>query len=314
MPNSKHNLLIAAWLLLGLVGNATCLAQSSDARPSANQPARVASVPVDIASFPGHRVEESGAVPPIPETGYGESDQDPFISAIAEQAQVLSNQTAGGSMIQTALMLGAIGLAPAILLLTTCYIRIFVVFSLLRQALGAQQLPPTQVLMAVSICVTILVMSPVWMTVKQQAIDPALSSETDVDWQAAWQRGAVAIKQFMVRQIQVTGNRQAVEVFYQHGVAGASASAPTQLEDVPINVILPAFILSELKIAFLLGFQVVLPFLILDLVVATATVSLGMVMLPPAMVSLPLKLMLFVMVDGWNLVIGMLIQSLGPLS
>ncbi len=239
---------------------------------------------------------------------------DPFVASVAEHAQALTQGQSTGSMIQTAVLLAAVGLAPAVLLMTTCYIRIFIVISLLRQALGTQQLPPTQILMALALCLTLLVMAPVWTTVKQQAIDPVLSATEDANWHLAWQQGAATIKQFMIRQIEITGNRQAVDVFYRHGAAGATASPPVELADVPFNVILPGFILSELKIAFLLGFQVVLPFLILDLVVATVTVSMGMVMLPPAMVSLPLKLILFVMVDGWNLVVGMLMQSFGPLG
>ena len=115
----------------------------------------------------------------------------------------------------------------------------------------------------------------------------------------------------MAKQIEISGNRSAVEVLYRHGKVGSEAIAPENLSSAPLNVILPAFILSELKVAFLLGFQIFLPFLVLDLVVSTVTVSMGLSMLPPTMVSLPLKLILFVMVDGWNLVVGMLLQSFG---
>jgi flagellar biosynthetic protein FliP len=117
----------------------------------------------------------------------------------------------------------------------------------------------------------------------------------------------------MARQIENAENRAAVAVFYQYQYRGVTnpPPLPTALTDVPATVLLPAFLISELKVAFLLGFQIYLPFLILDLIVSTLTVSLGMVMLPPAMVSLPLKLILFVMVDGWNLVVGLLLQSFG---
>lgn len=244
---------------------------------------------------------------------------DPFLRQIAAEAQQFSGQKWGGSAIQTALLLGALSLAPAILLMTTCYVRIIVVLSLLRQAIGAQQLPPTQVLTALSIFLTLMVMGPIWMEVKSAAIDPYQAENSTMGWEEAWQRGVVPIKRFMLKQIEITQNREALQVFYQravntHSPGQSGPTLPEDLEQVPIHVVLPAFLMSELKVAFLLGFQIFLPFLVVDLVVSTVTVSMGMVMLPPAMVSLPLKLILFVMVDGWNLVVGMLLQSFGPIS
>jgi flagellar biosynthetic protein FliP len=273
---------------------------------------------------------------------------DPFLARLANESQHLSTSKWGGSAVQTALLLGALSLAPAILLMTTSYVRIVVVLSLLRQAMGTQQLPPTQVITALSIFLTLLVMGPVWLEVKSVAIDPYQAEGSTMNWQEAWQQGVVPIKRFMLKQIEITGNRDSLQVFYRHaqGVAtwqqqaassspGLSAAipafdpaspvgtgnsvtaSPTALpedwQQIPIHIVLPAFLLSELKLAFLLGFQIFLPFLVVDLVVSTVTVSMGMVMLPPAMVSLPLKLILFVMVDGWNLVVGMLLQSFGPL-
>lgn len=236
---------------------------------------------------------------------------DPFISGLAQGAEALGATRLSGSFVQTALLLGALGLAPAILLMTTCYIRIMVVLGLLRQALGTTQLPPTQILMSLSMFLTILVMTPVWMELKTKAFDPWYRAENPISWEEAWNAGTVPLKQFMVRQIEICGNRSAVDVLYRHGKTGSAALTPPNLEEAPLNVILPAFILSELKVAFLLGFQIFLPFLILDLVVSTVTVSMGLAMLPPTMVSLPLKLILFVLVDGWNLVVGMLLQSFG---
>ena len=236
---------------------------------------------------------------------------DPFISGLAQGAEALGATRLSGSFIQTALLLGALGLAPAILLMTTCYIRIMVVLGLLRQALGTTQLPPTQILMSLSMFLTILVMTPVWMEIKTQAFDPWSREENPISWEEAWNAGTGPLKQFMVRQIEICGNRSAVEVLYRHGKTGSAAIPPQNLAEAPLNLVLPAFILSELKVAFLLGFQIFLPFLILDLVVSTVTVSMGLAMLPPTMVSLPLKLILFVLVDGWNLVVGMLLQSFG---
>lgn len=210
------------------------------------------------------------------------------------------------STLKLTLLVGILSLAPAIILMTTCYIRVMVVLTLLKQAFGAQQLPPMQVLSALSLFLTFLIMAPVWYQIKSESLDPYTAQA--IDWDEAWQRGAEPIKQFMIRQIEATGNTDSVAVFYQH-LPDTSGPPPDDLNDVPLNVLIPAFMISELKIAFLLGFQIFLPFLVLDLVVSSVTVSMGMLMLPPQMVSFPLKLILFVLVDGWNLVIGMLLQS-----
>ncbi len=139
------------------------------------------------------------------------------------------------------------------------------------------------------------------------------SGYSDFSWEEAWNRGIAPVKTFMAKQIEAAGNAESIAVFYKY-VPEYSEAAPTSAQDVPINVLLPAFMVSELKIAFLLGFQIFLPFLVLDLVVSSVTVSTGMLMLPPTMVSFPLKLILFVLVDGWNLVVGMLLQSFIPMT
>ena len=157
-------------------------------------------------------------------------------------------------------------------------------------------------------------MAPVWQQIKTDAIDPYTRAENPISWQEAWDNGVAPVKSFMLRQIQLAGNEDSVAVFYENlpqESLSSSSELPTSLEEVPVRIVLPAFLISELKVAFLLGFQIYLPFLILDLVVSSVTVSMGMVMLPPTMVSFPLKLILFVMVDGWNLVLGMLLQSFG---
>jgi len=257
----------------------------------------------------------------------GEATASGFIqaeSASAEAAGVDSlldglggDLTSRGSLpgsLKLAVVIGVLSLAPAIILMTTCYVRIIVVLTLLRQAFGVQQLPPTQVLTALSLFVTLLVMTPIWTQVKSEAVDPYTRSENPITWQEAWDKGVVPVKEFMAKQIRIAKNEASVEVFYQHAPQaslGSKESVPQTLESVPINILLPAFLISELKVAFLLGFQIFLPFLILDLVVSSVTVSMGMVMLPPTMVSFPMKLILFVLVDGWNLVLGMLLQSFG---
>jgi len=245
---------------------------------------------------------------------------DPYVDQLSAGAQRVFEGGLPVGAIQTALILGVLSIAPAILLMTTSYVRIIVVLGLLRQALGAQQLPPTQVLAALSVFVSILVMTPVWQEIRREAIDPCMQSSGPVDWDQVCQRGIAPLKKFMVAQIVGTGNVDAINVFnrYSQVPPASSGNGPaTQpalvtaatINNVPMSVILPAFLVSELKVAFLLGFQIFLPFLVLDLIVSTLGVSMGMVMLPPSMVSLPLKLILFVMADGWNLVMGMLLQS-----
>lgn len=208
------------------------------------------------------------------------------------------------STIQVMLLLTVLSLAPAVLLMTTCFVRIVVVLGLLRQAIGTQQLPPSQVITSLALFVTLLVMWPVWTKVYDDAIVPYRGQQIGLE--EAWKAGAAPIRRFMSLQIERTGNSDDIWLFLRYL---PNASTPKDYEDVPLPALLPAFMLSELKTAFLIGFQIYLPFLIIDMVVAAVTVSMGMLMLPPAMVSMPLKLILFVLLDGWHLVVGMLMES-----
>lgn len=237
-----------------------------------------------------------------------QSTANSFSDLLSAQTEQLTSRDGIGSSLKVALLLAALSLAPALVLMTTCYIRVIVVLTLLKQAFGAQQLPPTQVLTALSLFVTLLVMTPVWNQVKTEAIDP-YQAENGISWDEAWERGVIPVKQFMANQIDTAGNGESIAMFYRYLPDHQTMAPPKTAQDVPLNVLLPAFMVSELKVAFLLGFQIYLPFLVLDLVVSSVTVSTGMLMLPPTMVSFPLKLILFVLVDGWNLVIGMLLQS-----
>ena len=216
------------------------------------------------------------------------------------------------SSLQILLLLTFLSLAPAILLMTTCYVRIIVVFGLLKQALGAQQLPPSQVITSIALFITIFVMSPVWTQVYNEAIEPYTQEDSQMTAVDAWEKGADPIRRFMSRQIDMAGNHDDVLLFYSRYAPGSPE--PKFFEEVPLQVLLPAYMLSELKTAFLMGFKIYLPFLILDIVIASVTVSMGMMMLPPAMISMPFKLLLFVLVDGWRLVVQMLLDSFGTIS
>jgi flagellar biosynthesis protein FliP len=213
------------------------------------------------------------------------------------------------SSLQTMLLLAVLSLAPAALLMTTCYVRIVVVLSLLRQAVGTQNLPPTQVITTLALFLTLLIMSPVWKQVYDEAVVPY--TQHKIGAEQAWTTGVAPVRRFMSMQIERTKNTEDVWLFMSYL---PNRVTPASYDDVPLQALLPAFMLSELKTAFLIGFQIYLPFLILDMVVASVMVSMGMLMVPPVLVSLPFKLLLFVLVDGWRLVVGMLMQSFQPFT
>ncbi len=227
------------------------------------------------------------------------------------------------STLQIMLLLTVVSLAPAILLMTTGFVRIIVVLGLLRQALGTQQLPPSQVVTSIALFMTFLLMAPVWTESYEKGIKPYTNNELSLN--EAFNKSVEPVREFMAHQIQRTGNDDDVYLFlkYLPQEQEASKSAPTSYvyygakegeREVPLVALLPAYMLSELKTAFLIGFQIYLPFVILDIVVASVTISMGMLMLPPVMISLPFKLLLFVLVDGWHLVVEMLLQSFHVLS
>lgn len=216
------------------------------------------------------------------------------------------------SSLQVMLLLTVLSLAPAVLLMTTCYVRIIVVLGLLRQAIGLQSLPPSQVMTSLALFMTMFVMTPVWTRVYDDAVKPYTDPNVTMSLEEAYEAGALPIREFMSRQIDVAGNGDDVLLFYRY--MDPDASTPQGYEEVPMRVLLPAYILSELKTSFLIGFQIYLPFLIVDLVVASVTISMGMLMLPPQVISLPFKLLLFVLVDGWHLVVQMLMDSFGTIG
>ena len=222
------------------------------------------------------------------------------------------------STIQVMLLLTVVSLAPALLLMTTSFVRILVVMGLLRQALGTQQLPPSQVITSIALFMTVLLMTPVWTEVYEEGIKPY--TEKQIGLEEAWQRGTFPVRKFMAAQITRTENDDDVYLFlkYMPGEVDPETGnlpdyvyygATSAENDVPLQALLPAYMLSELKTAFLIGFQIYLPFVILDIVVASVTISMGMLMLPPVLISLPFKLLLFVLLDGWKLVVEMLLNS-----
>jgi len=193
---------------------------------------------------------------------------------------------------------------PALLLAFTAFTRIAVVLFLLRQGLGSHTAPPNLVLMGLAVLLTIFVMSPALKTINAEAYQPYLSGA--LTFNAAAEQAAAPLKSFMLRQTRA----EDLDLFIgDDKTAGPAAVNPTEADSVPLAALAPAFLTSELKTAFQIGFMVVLPFLVIDLVVAAVLTALGMIMLPPQLVSLPLKLLLFVTVDGWHLLVGSLLGS-----
>ena len=203
--------------------------------------------------------------------------------------------------LQIIALLTILSLAPAILILMTSFTRLVVVFHFLRQAMGTQQSPPNQVLIGLSLFITFFVMSPVWQNVYEDALRPYLDKE--VFYGEAFERAKVPVRKFMLQNTR----EKDIALF----VKTAKVKRPFTKQDVPLLVLIPAFVISELKTAFIIGFVLYVPFLVIDMVVASVLLSMGMMMLPPIMISLPFKLMLFVLVDGWNLVVGSLVNSFG---
>ncbi|TFV99559.1 flagellar type III secretion system pore protein FliP [Oxalobacteraceae bacterium OM1] len=215
-----------------------------------------------------------------------------------------STPAAGGGTnyslsLQTLLLLTALSFLPAALLMMTSFTRIIIVLSLLRQALGTQTAPPNQVMIGLSLFLTFFVMGPVFDKIYTDAYQPL--SENKITMTQALDKGVAPLKAFMMKQ-----TRQADLALYVKISNNAALQGP---EDVPLRVLIPAFITSELKTAFQISFAIFIPFLIIDMVVASVLMSMGMMMMSPAIVSLPFKLMLFVLVDGWQLLIGSLAQS-----
>ena len=223
-----------------------------------------------------------------------------------------------GSSLKILALMTVLGLVPSILMMTTCFVRFSVVLGLLRQAIGTQHAPPNQVLTALSLFLTFLVMAPVWQRCYDEGIRPYTQpafGEQPLDEATAFQRTAAPLRQFMSQQIDRAGNADAVWMLldFQRPAENSPAASrwhePQSYDDVPLTVLAPAYLLSELKVAFLIGFQIFLPFLVIDLIVASILTSLGLTMLPPSLISLPFKLLLFVLIDGWFLTVGMLLES-----
>jgi len=202
-------------------------------------------------------------------------------------------------VIQLLFALTVLTLAPAILLMMTSFTRIIIVLGLLRQAIGTAQMPPNQIILGLALFLTFFIMSPVWQRVNNEALKPYYSEQ--ISGEQAFDQAVAPVKDFMMKQTREKDLALFVKI--------SKEQRPEKPSDVSMIVVVPAFIISELKTAFQIGFMIFLPFFVIDMVVSSILLSMGMMMLPPMMVSLPFKLLLFVLVDGWYLIVGSLVQS-----
>lgn len=203
--------------------------------------------------------------------------------------------------VKIVLLLTVLTLAPSILIMMTSFTRLVVVFSFLRHAIGTQQMPPNQLLVGLALFLTVFIMSPALIEINSNALQPYLSGK--VTQEVAFEKAMAPIRKFMFRQTR----DEDLSLF----INLAKVEKPKTRADVSSMVLIPAFVISELKTAFQIGFIIFLPFLVIDMVVASVLMAMGMMMLPPVVVSLPFKIMLFVLVDGWGLLVGSLVKSFG---
>jgi flagellar biosynthetic protein FliP len=237
------------------------------------------------------------AIVPLALLAVGCAAQPAGTQAGAQPATTTVNTTSTGVALLG--LLTVISLTPALLVMVTSFTRIVVVLSLLRNAIGVPQLPPNQIMLGLALFLTIFVMAPQWQAINNDALQPYLRGElTEAQ---AFEKGHQPIRQFMLKQTR----EQDLALF----VKLSGRPQPNTIDDVPTFVVIPAFIISELKTAFLMGFILFVPFLIIDLVVSSALLAMGMMMLPPMVVSLPFKILLFVLVNGWYLIAGSLVSS-----
>ncbi|MEA0564703.1 MULTISPECIES: flagellar type III secretion system pore protein FliP [Lysinibacillus] len=210
-----------------------------------------------------------------------------------------SDPTNVSTSVKLLLLLTVLSLAPSILILMTSFARIVIVLSFVRTALATQQMPPNQVIIGLALFLTFFIMAPTFQEVNKEALQPLFAEEIGLE--EAYDRASVPFKEFMSKHTR----QKDLDLFLSYN----QAEKPASVEEIPLTMLVPAFALSEIKTAFQIGFMIFIPFLVIDMIVASTLMSMGMMMLPPVMISLPFKILLFVLVDGWYLVMKSLLQS-----
>jgi len=203
--------------------------------------------------------------------------------------------------LQILLLMTILSLAPSILIMTTAYLRIIIVFHFLKTALGTPQMPPSQLLAGIAMFITFFIMAPTWKQLNDDALKPLMDGKITV--QTAYDKGIEPVRAFMFKHVR----DEDLELF----IGLSNMSKPKTRTDLPTYIVIPAFALSEFRAGFIIGFFLFIPFLMVDMIVSSILMSMGMMMLPPMMISLPFKILLFILVDGWNLIVGSLVRSFG---
>lgn len=229
---------------------------------------------------------------------YAQSKPMPFPKLSVEVGKATTPEDVSMTL-QIFFLMTILSLAPAILILTTAFTRIIIVFHFLKQAMGTPQMPPSQVLVGLALFLTFFVMAPTWSKVNSQALQPYL--QKSISLEEAYEKGVEPIREFMFRQTR----EEDLGLFLRL----ADLQKPNNRVEVPTYVLIPAYAISELRVGFQIGFMLFIPFIIIDMVVASILMSMGMMMLPPTMISMPFKILLFVLVDGWHLIVKSLMQS-----
>jgi flagellar biosynthetic protein FliP len=288
-PGAVLGLAVTAWLLVGLSGGSSAHAAAPAPTSSAAVPTIARTSPAPVTTPTPTQTGPTGPTGPTAPTGT-DGGGDPVIIKVDSKPS---------QSITILLLLTVVSVAPSLLLLMTSFTKIFVVLSITRNALGLTNVPPNQVLAGLSLFISMFVMGPVFTKVNNAGIQPYLNGTKTRD--VAFHDGMAPLQSFMLQ------HTRANEIALM--LRSADLPNPEHASDVGLSTLIPAFVLSELRSAMIIGFVVYIPFLIIDLVVSSSLMSLGMMMLPPVSVSLPFKLLLFVLVDGWGLVIHSLVSS-----
>lgn len=291
---------------------AACRGQHAPLRPARRTTAAAILAVCLAAGGAAAWAEETPPAPPFAAAVEAAVARDPppvdGLAGVGTAIRAVVGTRSLDATLSAAVMFGVVSLAPAVLLMTTCFVRMSVVLSLVRQGLGTAQLPSNQIVTSLALFLTAMVMWPVWSGGYRAGVEPYQAGAITLG--EAYERGTLPVRRWMAAQIEQSGNRDTMLLFLER-----HPTAPKQVatyDEVPLETLLPAFLVSELETAFTIGFRMLLPFLVLDVIVATLVVSTGLVMLPPTLVSLPLKLLVFVMADGWSLVVTSLLDSVWP--
>lgn len=306
----RHTLAVMLMGLLLLAWPAGALAQRGPSVEEADSPRRVAAPTASdvLRAFSAGSAGVGQGINPL-EVLAGAGDVLPGVgNGTGTAGGGASNRGGLSTALNIMVVLTVITLVPSIMLMCTCFVRILIVLGLLKQAIGTASVPPPQVITALALFMTLLVMSPTVERIHDEAIVPYRQG-TVSSYDQLWEKGKQPVRDFMFDQIEATGNWSSLYMVLDY--RGVDTSEPEKLTRAQVDMVslVPAYMLSELKVAFLMGFRVYLPFLVIDMVVSTMLISMSMMMLPPVLISLPFKMLLFVLVDGWALVVQGLMQS-----